>query len=179
MKIVKLFLLILALLGLLFCISCSKQLKSISDSVSGLPTEEGGYLDIGDGYDCDTYWQSDRSGSLGMSLGLANAPADDIESNIVQMSGDTVKFYYKISETDSNARSMSAASIRDYTFVGLHKMSNGCYCISSDIPVPSCEDNSNYKEGYVWGYAQLTFTLDSPGLYFFKILKNWVVIRKE
>lgn len=167
-------------LGLLLCCSCGKTLKSISASVSGIPSDPGGYLDIGNGYDADIDWQ--KSTFLSISFGV---PADEIESNIVQMSGDTVKFCYKLSEQEKNGRKLSKFSVSDYTFMRLHKTEMGeysderyLYFMDSDIPTPVYEDNSDYKEGYVWDYVQVTYTLDSPGLYFYQILGNWIVIRK-
>lgn len=163
MKSIKLFLLILAMLGLLFCASCNKQLKTISDLVSGLPTEEGEHWEIGEGW--DTGFDDPAGWQVNNNFGaMVNGPIfgdrtteDKIDPHITKLSTDTVICHYIISNRPVGR---VIDSMNAVWFKKLVLESDGYYA-SSDSSVIQRTQETNTEDGYI----RVTFEFLEPGLY--------------
>lgn len=183
----KSFLVVLVVLGLLLCLSSCGKLKSIGGFMANVPTEEGEmFLNVGEGgylgeeivnWVSDPYNNDFRAIVRDMTTLSRHSP-DSIESKyIIQMSGDTVIFHYNLTQAERVQRSSIGADASKCIFrkMGIEE-SDGYYIFTNDDSI-SWEDNSDLETNN-HPNIHFIFTIDSPGLYFFRISSCNIFIRK-
>ena len=178
-------LLILALLGLLmFLSSCGGgTLKSIGDSMSGVPKEAGTHCDVGYGWD---NWGEGVTSSGGFQPDLFSGGVNMVFSSgcrmkhvdpfITQMDGDTVVLRINLTESEKEASGLFSANVSGFEFKPLVVCDNHDdeYCFGSGYK-PEKIDTSNYDSGYV----ELKFLFEGvpEGLYILGIFREeWICV---
>lgn len=179
----------LLLMVILFNTSCGVA-KSISAAAFGVtsntPSEAGvRFLNVGNGYqgEDEITWASDPYGDYVMALTesimtLKRVSPEAMEPYLVQMNGKTFEYHYNLEELEKSQRSSIGERASRHVLGRIELNETGeFYIVTDDAAIPS-DDSSSLESDNDSPYIHLSFTIDSPGMYFFMLDKHCIFIHK-